>query len=306
MTGAVSTPDRVWTILELLRWTTGHFTSRGIETARLDAECLLAHVLDIDRLRLYVDFDASVGERDRTQFRELVKRRADERVPVALLVGRKEFWSMSFRVTPDVLIPRPDTETLVSAALELLPEAVADAQVLDIGTGSGVVAVAIAVERPTAHLVGTDISQAALEIARENADEHGVGDRCSWQLGSLFEPVSGRQFDLIVSNPPYVAEKLQSELAPELAHEPSRALFAGEEGMDVLTALIEDVGERLVPGGGLAFELAPEQADRVASDFRRIGLTDVRVHRDLGHRPRVVSGRRPETPPADSAAGKDL
>jgi len=305
MTGAVSTPDKVWTILELLRWTTEHFTSRGIDTARLDAECLLAHVLDVDRLRLYIDFEAPVGERDRASFRELVKRRADERVPVALLVGRKEFWSMSFRVTPEVLVPRPDTETLVAAALELLAETAPDPKVLDLGTGSGAVAVAIAVERPTAHLVGTDISQAALEIARENADGHGVGDRCRWEQGSLFEPVVGRHFDLIVSNPPYVAENLRYELAPELAHEPDEALFAGEEGMDVLTALIAGVEDKLVPGGGLAVELAPEQADRVADGFREIGLTDIRIHRDLAQRARVVSGRRPNSIAGNATAGED-
>jgi len=293
MTEAVPAPaGKTWTILELLRWTTGHFESRGIETARLDAECLLAHVLAVDRLRLYVDFEAPVSPKERAAYRELVRRRADARIPVALLVGSKEFWSLPFKVTPDVLIPRPDTETLVAAALDLLPDGGPGATVLDVGTGSGAVAVAIAAERRTAHLVGTDISQAALEIARENADENGVGERCTWEQGDLFDPVAGRRFDLIVSNPPYVAEKQRSELAPELAHEPNAALFAGEEGTEVLYALIDGAAAVLSPRGWIAVELDPSQADGVARRLAGAGFRDVAVRRDLTQRPRVVSARR--------------
>jgi len=295
MTAAVPSPAKTWTILELLRWTTEHFASRGIETARLDAECLLAFVLDVDRMRLYMDFEASVGSMDRAVYRELVRRRACERVPVAQLVGHKEFWSLSLKVTPDVLVPRPDTETLVMAALELLPQAEAPARVLDVGTGSGAVALAIAVERPGAQLVGTDISQSALEIARENADILGVGGRCRWECGDLFEPVAGRQFELIVSNPPYVAKRQQKSLPPELSHEPAEALYAGEDGTEVLARLIAGVSERLVAGGGVALELAPEQAPRVVEWCCEAGLEAVRTHHDLGRRPRVVSARKPAT-----------
>jgi len=293
MTAAAPSPAKTWTILELLRWTTEHFASRGIETARLDAECLLAHVLGVDRLRLYVDFDAPVGASDRTAYRALVRRRANERVPVAQLVGEKEFWSLPLKVTRDVLIPRPDTETLVTAALDLLPDREAEVSVLDVGTGTGAVALAIAVERPRAHLVATDISQAALDIARENADVHGVGDRIRWALGSLFQPVAGQRFDLVVSNPPYVAESQRHELPPECAHEPEEALFSGKDGTAVLVELIAQVKEMLVPGGGAAVESAPAQAPRVADWCREAGLTDVKTHRDLGRLARVVSARRP-------------
>jgi release factor glutamine methyltransferase len=294
MTAAAPPSGKTWTILELLHWTTEHFASRGIESARLDAECLLAHVLDVDRLRLYVDFEAPVGASDRAAYRELVRRRANERVPVAQLVGGKEFWSLPLKITRDVLVPRPDTETLVTAALDLLPDPEAPARVLDVGTGSGAVALAIAVERPKAHLVATDISQAALEIARENADENGVADRIRWVSGSLFEPVAGQRFDVIVSNPPYVAESQRDELPPELAHEPEEALFAGEDGTALLSELVAQASAMLVPGGGLAVELAPEQAPRVATWCREAGLMDVKTYRDLNRRPRVVSARRPD------------
>jgi release factor glutamine methyltransferase len=292
MNAASPGSDTRWTILELLRWTTGHFESRGIESARLDAECLLAHVLGVDRLRLYVDFEAPVGANERAAYRELVRVRADERVPVAQLVGTKEFWSLPFKVTRDVLTPRPDSETLVTAALDLLPDPEAPAELLEVGTGSGAVAVAIALERPKAHLVATDISQAALEIARENADVHGVADRIRWLAGSLFEPVAGERFDAIVSNPPYVAERLRDELPPELAHEPEEALFGGEDGTAVLAALIAGAAARLVPGGGLALELAPEQASRVSDWCREAGLSDVKTYRDLNRQLRVVTARR--------------
>jgi release factor glutamine methyltransferase len=291
MTAAAPGSEKTWTILELLRWTTEHFASRGIESARLDAECLLAHVLGVDRLRLYVDFEAPVGARDRAAFRELVRIRANERVPVAQLVGVKEFWSLPLKVTRDVLVPRPETETLVTAALDLLPDPEAPATLLEVGTGSGAVTVAIALERPKAHLVATDISQAALEIARENADVHGVADRIRWASGDLFEPVAGERFDVIVANPPYVAETQRNELPPELAHEPEEALFGGEDGTAVLAALIARAGAVLVPGGGLAVELAPEQAPRVMDWCREAGFADVKTYRDLNQHIRVVTAR---------------
>ncbi len=289
-----SDPERrTWTILDLLRWTTDHFAGRGIETPRLDAECLLAFALGVDRMRLYLDFDkpASPGERD--AFRELVQRRADERVPVAQLVGGKEFWSLPLLVTADVLSPRPETETLVAAALGRLPERDSDARVLEIGTGSGAVALAIARERPRARITATDVSPAALKVAEQNARELGMEGQIEFAEGSLFGPVVGREFDLVVSNPPYLAESERSELAPELAHEPDVALFAGPDGLAVLRELAAGVPAFLAPGGGFAVELAPDQAPTVAHWLREAGLGDVVTHRDLAARPRVVSARGP-------------
>ena len=281
-----------WTVLGLLKWTTGHFTERGIETARLDAECLLAHALGTDRLRLYLDFEKPVTEAERACFRELVRRRGGERIPVAQLLGRREFWSMPLRVSRDVLVPRPETETLVEAALDLLPAA-AEARVLELGTGSGAVALALARERPRARITATDISPAALELARGNADQLHLADGIRWLEGSLFEPVEGERFDLVVSNPPYVAESQRSGLPPELRHEPEAALFGGPDGTDVLRALVHAAPGFLAPGGSLAVELSPEQAPRVAGWCQDVGLLEVRRRRDLAGRVRVLTAGVP-------------
>jgi release factor glutamine methyltransferase len=278
---------------ELLRWTTGHFGGRGIESARLDAECLLAEALGSDRLRLYLEFDKPVEAAERARFRELVRRRADERVPVAQILGRKEFWSLALRVTKDVLVPRPETETLVAAALERLPEREGDYRVLDLGTGSGAVALALAHERPQARVLATDVCAAALAVARANAQELGLAGRVRFAQGDLFEPTAGERFDLVVSNPPYVAEGDAASLAPELGHEPARALFAGPDGLAVLRPLVDQAPGHLAPGGALALELAPDQAPAVARACAEAGLTDVRVTHDLARRPRVVSAVLP-------------
>lgn len=291
MTTTVPSTGKSWTVLELLQWTKSHFASCGIETAQLDAECLLAHALDMPRLELFLTYDAPVSGTDRAVYRDLVRRRANERVPVAQLTGHKEFWSLPLKVTRDVLVPRPDTETLVSASLDRLPDRDGAYRVLDLGTGSGAVALAIAVERPKAHLVATDISQAALEIARENADRNGVAKRIEWACGPLFEPVSEQRFDWIVSNPPYVAESQREDLPPELAHEPAEALFSGEDGTTMLADLIAAAPGMLRPGGGVAVELAPEQADSVSEWCGAAGFVDVAKHRDLARRVRVVSAR---------------
>jgi len=298
--GRASLPSRgssrgqVWTILDLLRWTREHFESRGIDTPRLDAECLLAFALGVDRLRLYVDFDKPVSLDARAAFRDLVRRRADERVPVSMLVGAKEFWSLPLRLTDDVFTPRPETETLVAAALDLLPDRDAEVRVLDVGTGSGAVALALARERPKARITATDVSAPCLEIARENAEALGMSDRFRFLRGPGFEPVSGESFDLVVSNPPYLAETGRAALPPELAHEPRSALFGGPEGLDMLQVLASGVCGMLTSGGGAAFELSPEQAPQVADWCRHAGLLDVTMHRDLGNRDRVVSARRPQ------------
>jgi release factor glutamine methyltransferase len=281
------------TVLELLRRATGHFAARGIETPRLDAELLLASALGLDRLQLYVHFEKPVVESERAAYRELVRRRANRREPVAQILGRREFWSLPLAVTPEVLVPRPETETLVAAALERLPQRDAPLALLDVGTGSGAVALALASERPGARVVASDVSPAALELAARNAEALGLSGRVRFVAGDLFEPVAGERFDAVVSNPPYLAESEREGLAPELAHEPEEALFAGPDGLAVLRRLVAGAPARLVPGGIFACELAPPQAPRVADWCRAAGLLDVRVHRDLAKHPRVISGRLP-------------
>jgi len=284
--------DRTWTVLELLRWTTQHFSERGIETPRLDAECLLAFALDCDRLRLYVDYEKPVEETQRARFRELVRERGGDRVPVALLTGRREFWSLPLRVSRDVLVPRPETETLVATALELVPDRDAEVAVLDVGTGSGAIALAIASERVKARITATDLSAAALAVARENAAALALSDRVRFLEGSLFEPVAGESFDLVVSNPPYVAERDAAGLPPELRHEPASALFAGPDGTDVLRAIAARVGEVLAPGGAVLVELDPRQAEAMRAWLREAGLVAINLHRDVAGRQRVVSARK--------------
>jgi release factor glutamine methyltransferase len=277
-------------VLSLLQWTTAHFEKQGIDTARLDAECLLAHALGVERLRLYVDFDKPVQAGERAAFRELVQRRASERIPVSQLLGSKEFWSLEFQVTRDVLTPRPDTETLVQAALDRFPEKETPIRVLDLGTGSGAIALAIAVERPQSVICATDKSQEALKLAQENAERLGNADRIRFVEGDWLVPVRGEHFDLVVSNPPYVAESERAGLPPELAHEPDMALFSGADGLDALRILVREIPGVLAPGGAFALEMAPDQASKVAEGCRKTGFQDVSTHRDLAGRPRVVSG----------------
>jgi release factor glutamine methyltransferase len=227
-------------------------------------------------------------------FRELVKRRADAREPVSHLVGCREFWSLEIAVTPDVLTPRPETETLVTAGLELLPAQAEgrSPRVLDVGAGSGAVALAIASERPDAQVVATDVSPAALAVARSNASKLDLAGRIDFREGSLFAPVAGERFDLIVSNPPYLAEARRDELPPELAHEPELALFAGQDGLDVLRALVTGIGAVLAPEGAVALELSPEQLPVVEDLLLARGFTKVQCYRDLAQRKRVVAARQ--------------
>ena len=285
--------ERRWTILELLQWTEDHFGKHGIETAKLDAECLLAHCLGVPRLQLYVDFEKPTHPAERARFRELVVRRARDRVPVSQLLGCKEFWSLELEVTSDVLSPRPETETLVEATLDRLADASAGYRILDLGTGSGAIALALATERPAAHVTAVDISAAALQIARANADKLHLSERIRFVEGDPFGAVRGEQFDAVVSNPPYVARRDAAKLPPELAHEPEVALFGGEDGSEIASRLVAGTLQALAPGGVFAMELAPDQTDRIAEESRQAGLVEIEILQDLARRPRVVRARKP-------------
>ncbi len=283
--------ERVWTVLELLRWTTDYFARSGIDTARLDAEILLAHALESDRLRLYVDYEKPVLAKERDRFRALVQRRAAERVPVSLLLGQREFWSLPFRVTGDVLTPRPETETLVEAALSKVSEAESTVRILDVGTGSGAIALSLASELPHADITATDLSSPALQIAAENADHLHMGERIRFLAGDLFEPVASERFDLVISNPPYVARDDAASLPPELSHEPDMALFAGADGLEVIRRLVAEAGNHLSPGGWLLFELSPEQIETVETELAGAGFSEIERRFDLARLPRVVGAR---------------
>jgi release factor glutamine methyltransferase len=278
-------------VLDLLRWTTDYFGRNGIDTARLDAEILLAHALESDRLRLYVDYEKPVLAEERDRFRALVQRRAGERVPVSLLLGQREFWSLPFRVSRDVLTPRPETETLVEAALSKVPNAESSLRILDVGTGSGAIALSLASELPHAEITATDISSPALQIAMENADHLHLRERVRFLAGDLFEPVASERFDLVVSNPPYVARDDAASLPPELSHEPDMALFAGADGLEVIRRLVAEAGNHLSPGGWLLFELSPEQIETVETELAEAGFSEIERRFDLARLPRVVGAR---------------
>jgi len=273
-----------WTSLELVKWTADYFARAGIETARLDAEVLLAHVLGCGRLDLYLQFERPVEASERARYRELIQRRGRDRVPVAQLTGEREFWSRSFLVTEDVLIPRPESELLIEVAVRQRPE-----RALDFGVGSGNLATALALELPAVEVLAVDCSEAALEVAGRNFDRHGVSDRVSLLQAQDLSTIEG-DFDLIVSNPPYIATADIAGLAPELAHEPRVALDGGPDGLRVVRQLLAEAPERLRSDGQLLMEIGADQADAVRSAAEGLGGR-VETHRDLAGIERVVAVR---------------
>ncbi len=285
-----------WTVGRLLEWTTDYLKGRGSAGPRLDAEVLLAEAIGCKRIELYTSFEDVPGEEPRTAFRELVRRRADG-MPVAYLVGRREFYSLDFRVTEDVLIPRPETEHLVVALLDLAREHPEDEpiRIADVGTGSGIIAVCAAVHLPQARVTAIDVSAAALDVARANAAEHGVAERIEWVEGDLFTSLGDTEpFHFIASNPPYVSESELKSLSPEVKDfEPHRALLAGREGTEVIARLLPQAAERLVPGGHLLIEISPmihEAVEAMVQADRQLELHA--TIKDLARLPRVVHAVR--------------
>ncbi|HBT76598.1 MAG TPA: peptide chain release factor N(5)-glutamine methyltransferase [Planctomycetaceae bacterium] len=295
-----------WTIRRLLEWTTGHFTQRGSDTPRLDAEILLAAALGIKRIELYTGFESVPGEEGRSVFREYVKRRGAGE-PVAYLVGQKEFFSLPFHVTRDTLIPRPETELLVLEALDCVETVGVETgedkpnsspgktfRLADVGTGSGCVAVAIAKNKPNARITAIDRSPAALQIAKENAIANGVAERIAFFESDLFHSVPGEvAFDLVVSNPPYVSEAEYAALAPNVRnYEPREALLAGTKGTETVERLIRESEERLRSGGTLLVEISPMIAVDCVRLFDPDRWNDVRLVKDDARRDRIVRGTR--------------
>jgi release factor glutamine methyltransferase len=295
MTGNRPATADVWTVRRVLEWTIPHLKAHGSESPRLDAEILLAHARGCPRIQLYTNYDEPLTEGQRAVMRDLVQRRAAAE-PVAYLVGHREFFGLDFRVSRDVLIPRPDTETLVVAGLEFLATR-PQPRVLDVGTGSGCIAISLAVNAPNAILVATDQSAAALEVARENAARHGVDDRIRFVEGDLYAPLSvSEPFDLIVSNPPYIASAEIDTLAPDVRlHEPRAALDGGPDGLAIIRRLLADARAFLSPAGGLLIEISSEQAEAVTQLLAANGaFEDIRVIHDLSRQPRVVQAVRKE------------
>lgn len=275
-----------WTLLKLLRWTTDYFAEKGIDSPRLDAELLLAHVLQLDRVGLYVNFERPLTAAELDAIRPLVKRRG-QREPLQYLLGSTEFWSLEFEVTPAVLIPRADTEILVEEALN---HAAASGRLLDVGTGSGALVVSLASELPDWQVEALDISAAALAVAGRNAEKNGVGERVRFFSGDLAE-LPGQTYDLIVSNPPYIARAEWDALMPEVrCFEPQTALLAAEDGLACYRQLAAQAGSRLQRGGWLLVEIGSTQAQAVQQLFAAAGLQNVYVREDYSGLPRVVGG----------------
>ncbi len=355
-----------WTIIKLLKWTRGFFEKKGIEEARLDAEILLSHCLDMTRVQLYTHFNQPVSPQDLAAYKGLIKRRADHE-PVAYITGTREFWSMELAVNKHVLIPRPDTETLVEATRararklagepihqptdeisgldpvyeklqrseqdiermngqeppsyddeamqdvdlrepepEPEPEPQAEQEpwkperplrILDLGTGSGAIALALAKELPYAHIVASDISAEALEVARANAQTHGLSDRITFVEGDLLEPhLGGEPFDVIVSNPPYIADGEKPDLDLEVSqHEPGVALFSGPTGLEIYERIVADAAKLIRPGGYVLCEIGHTQGPSVRQCFEddaQKRYTEVRIIRDrFSSQNRVVEAR---------------
>jgi release factor glutamine methyltransferase len=293
MTESTAAGDQPWTVGRLLTWTTDWLASRGAESARLDAEVLLAHVRGCPRIALYTAFDEPVGDAARARFRELVKRRGAGE-PVAYLVGSREFFSLALAVSPAVLVPRPETEGLVVRVIDLCKAAEAP-RIVDVGTGSGAIAVALAKHLPRARLVATDVSPEALAVARANAARHGVAERIEFVACDLLDdPAAAGPWDVIASNPPYVREDEFESLPPDVRlYEPRGALVAGPRGVEVVERLAAAAAERLAAGGWLVVEIGPTVAAEAAAALAgQPGLVAGPTIADLAGLPRIVQARR--------------
>ncbi len=281
---------RAWTIGEVLQWASDDFRARGLESPRLDAEVLLAFAVGATRVQLVVDRDRTLTEGELARFRELVKRRR-AREPVAYLVGAREFYGRTFLVDRRVLVPRPDTETLVDVALRRTAERSMSMRALDLCTGSGCVGITLARERPTSRVHATDSSESALAVARANALRLGAYN-VSAAPADLFAGLDTTcRFDVIVANPPYIPHDEIAGLAPDVRdYEPRAALDGGASGLDLVRRIVTDAPRYLARGGTLAIELGAGQASEAARLFASRGFARVTATRDYGRIERVVDG----------------
>jgi release factor glutamine methyltransferase len=293
---AIDLAERVATVDALLAEGSAILTAAGVGTPRLDAELLLAAACGVDRTALYVRGREQVSAACAQTFRDMLDRRR-RREPLQYIVGRQEFWSLDFAVTPDVLVPRPETELLVELALGALrargvgARSAVPLRLCDVGTGSGCIAVVLATELPGAEVWALDDSTAALAVADANARRHGVAERIRFVRSDLFSSVSSQLFDVVVSNPPYLTANDLANLQPEVAFEPRSALDGGGDGLDVIRRLLAASPEYLGGGGWLLVEIGATQAAAVEDAARAAGFTTVSIHADYAGLPRVLMAR---------------
>jgi len=282
-----------WTIQKLLNWVTEYLGTKGIDSPRLSAELLLSHILAKKRIELYTQFDRTVTEDQLSRLHNLVKR-AGQHEPVAYLVGKTEFYSLELNVTPDCMIPRPETELLVERAIELLRTSSGTQLVCDLCTGSSCIAIAIAKNCPAARIIASDISDDALKVAAQNVQKHQLDERVELLCGDLFEPVTARlpgdRFDLIVCNPPYVSAAEYEALDRTVKdYEPRLALWAGADGLDICRRVIEEAGGFLKPGGALMLEIGCPQGRAIKELLEQAGtFAEIKIERDFQNHDRIA------------------
>lgn len=281
-------------VKEVLTATVDFFQKHNIPEPRLDAEVLLAELLGMERIQLYVNFDLPLKEQEIESFRKIVRQRA-RRVPVAYLTGHKEFMSLDFKVNQNVLIPRPETELLVEEVINNCRRInLVEPNIVDLGTGSGAIAVSLAHYLPEARVLGIDISEEALQVARVNIRNHGLTDRVKVIRGDLLEPLlrmRKHNVDIVVSNPPYISKEGMEQLPPEVKQEPGEALYGGPEGLDFFQRIIPQAGKVLKPGGLLALEIGFDQAEAVKGMLDTT-WQDIKVKKDYTGHDRIVLARR--------------
>jgi len=282
-----------WTTAAVLDWTIKRFADAAISGARLEAQVLLAHALGCSRIQLYTGFDRPLDPDELARARGLIKRRlAGE--PLAYLVGEQEFWSLPFFVDEHVLVPRQDTETVVTVVLDQLGDRARPWRVVDLCTGSGILAVTLARELRAAHVVATDLSAEAAAVAGRNAERNQVADRVEVRVGDLWAPVGSETFDVVVANPPYIRTDVIATLDREVRREPRLALDGGPDGLATLRRLVDGLADHLAPGGLVALEHGFDQADEVRALLDGTAILEPATSvRDLAGQPRVTWARRP-------------
>ncbi len=280
--------ENIWTPLKLLDWTTTKFADAGFDCARLDAQVLLAEALACDRVSLYTQFDKPLGKPELDRFRSFVRRRLNNE-PVAYIIGKKEFWSRTFAVSPAVLIPRPDTEVLIEVCQEILPKQ-KDITIVDVGTGSGIIAITLALSFPQAKVYAVDLSPGALSVAKKNAERHGLIDRIAFHQGDLLSAIAPDvQFELVTANLPYVSIPEYGQVPLEVKSEPETALVAGPDGMDCIRQLVLQTPQWLVKGGAIVLEHGVSQKLAVQAELKD-RFFNVETRQDIEKRPRVTYG----------------
>lgn len=293
MTEPQAAADDVWTVQRILQWTTKFLHDKGVESSRLEAELLLAHARQCQRIHLYTTLDEALSDSERAAMRGFVKRRA-AREPLAYITGLREFYGRQFEVGSGVLVPRPETETLIDVCLDLIPRD-SNGLVAEVGFGSGCISLTLAKQRPQLQIVAGDTSQEAMQFAAKNAARHDVGERLQWQTADGVsglrlpddKPVLG-----IVSNPPYIRADELPGLAPEVRiHEPTTALVSGEDGLDLIRRLIPEAATVLSPGGWMVLESDPAQCVTICGLFEQAGFQSNQIHKDLNGSDRIVSAR---------------